>query len=175
MSSEVDKDFVDVELNNKDKHVTFTSDEVRVMMEEVSLRDKTNRTRRSKKSQGGFWDDTSESMNKIHDLWLFKIRKSSLIKATFWIALFVCFILFYFLDAFEAFRDEKTSFSFYKRSFSKKNQFESPTVIICTNPGFKASILEGCGYDELGDYIFMSDDINNVNNDCVGWDDTRYT
>ena len=173
MSSEVDKDFVDVELNNKDKHVTFTSDEVRVMMEEVSLRDKTNRTRRSKKSQGGWWDDTSESMNKIHDLWLFKIRKSSLIKATFWIALFVCFILFYFLDAFEAFRDEKTSFSFYKRSFSKTNKFESPTLIICPNPGFKTSILEGCGYDELGDYIFMID--ANGTHPCVQWDDTKYT
>ena len=160
MSLEDSNNFVDVEVNNKDKHVTSTSS----MIDHVPLRDKTNQTRRSKKSQGGWFDETSDQLNKVHDLWLFKIRKSSLIKATFWIALFVAFIVYYFLDAFEAFRDEKTSFSFYKRPVEN---FESPTLIICTNPGFKASVLEGCGYDELGDFMFMSEDIANGTSEWV--------
>ena len=182
MSLEDSNNCVDVELNNKDKHVTFTSsmiDQTRrskksqggwfdettsSMIDHVPLRDKTNQTKRGKKSQGGWFDETSDQLNKVHDLWLFKIRKSSLIKATFWIGLFVAFIVYYFLDAFEAFRDEKTSFSFYKRPVEN---FESPTLIICTNPGFKASVLEGCGYDELGDFMFMSEDIANGTSEWV--------
>ena len=155
--------------NSKEKHVTFRES----MLEQVKLRSKKNDIRRSQR-KAMLLSTVQEQLLEEHDFWFFKIKKSSLIKLIMWITLVILFFFGYFLDIFQKFYDERTDFSFYKR---KVEMLEAPALTICTNPGFKASVLEkelGQEYDELGDYVFMSQDYINATGVFNETDSKRY-
>ena len=149
-------DFEDIELNN------------------VNLRPKReSKTRHSlkvahRKQAGWDWSDVADNLNQVHDFWIVKVRKSTIVKSICWITLLVLFIYFYFLDAFNTFNGEKTSFSFHRRRFTSSDEIEVPVLVLCTNPGYKASVLNDCEFDEFSD-AFLNDDFNHTTPNCTKW------
>ena len=139
----------------------MSSDFEDVKLGNVNLRPKREtQTRRSLKvanRKGGWdWSDVADNLNQVHDFWIVKMRKSSIVKMICWITLLVIFIYFYFLDAFNTFNGEKTSFSFHRRRFTSPDEIEVPVLVLCTNPGYKASVLKDCEFDEFSE-AFLND------------------
>ena len=125
---------------------------------DVALRTNKSENRRSRR-QAYVWSTIQDQLTVEQDLWCFKIRRSSIVKVICWITLVIFFTYGYFLDYWIKFYKDTTNFSFYKRSVEK---LEAPALTICMNPGFKGSVLAQLeGYEDLGDYIFMSDDYIN--------------